>query len=111
MLNTLADNARKFTDKGGSVTVSAAEQADYVELSVTDTGCGMSDEQLVHAFDHKVIGEHGFGLMNCKGIIEKYRKMSQLFNVCASCPPRASRVGARASSSGCRRVSVASSCF
>lgn len=82
MLNTLADNARKFTDKGGSVTVSAAEQPDYVELSVTDTGCGMSDEQLVHAFDHKVIGEHGFGLMNCKGIIEKYRKMSQLFSVC-----------------------------
>ena len=82
MLNTLADNARKFTDKGGSVTVSAAEQADYVELSVTDTGCGMTDEQLAHAFDHKVTGEHGFGLMNCKGIIEKYRKMSQLFSVC-----------------------------
>ena len=61
MLNTLADNARKFTDKGGSVTVSAAEQADYVELSVTDTGCGMTDEQLAHAFDHKVTGEHGFG--------------------------------------------------
>ena len=82
MLNTLADNARKFTDKGGSVTVSAAEQADYVELSVADTGCGMTNEQLAHAFDHKVTGEHGFGLMNCKGIIEKYRKMSQLFSVC-----------------------------
>jgi signal transduction histidine kinase len=82
MLNTLADNARKFTDKGGSVTVSATEQADYVELSVADTGCGMTDEQLAHAFDHKVTGEHGFGLMNCKGIIEKYRKMSQLFSVC-----------------------------
>ena len=82
MLNTLADNARKFTDKDGSVTVSAAEQTDYVELSVTDTGRGMTDEQLAHAFDHKVTGEHGFGLMNCKGIIEKYRKMSQLFSVC-----------------------------
>ena len=82
MINTLADNARKFTPQGGEVTVSASEQADYVELSVQDTGCGMSPEQLVHVFDHKVIGDHGFGLMNCKGIIEKYRKMSQLFSVC-----------------------------
>ena len=82
MINTLADNARKFTPRGGNVTVSASEQADYVELSVQDTGCGMSSEQLAHVFDHKVNGDHGFGLMNCKGIIEKYRKMSQLFSVC-----------------------------
>ena len=82
MINTLADNARKFTSQGGEVTVSASEQADYVELSVRDTGCGMAPEQLAHVFDHKVIGDHGFGLMNCKGIIEKYRKMSQLFSVC-----------------------------
>lgn len=82
MINTLADNARKFTSQGGEVTVSASEQDDYVELSVRDTGCGMAPEQLAHVFDHKVIGDHGFGLMNCKGIIEKYRKMSQLFSVC-----------------------------
>ena len=86
MLNTLADNARKFTDKGGSVNVSADVSNDYVEISVKDTGCGMNEESLAHVFDHKVSGvgtrSHGFGLMNCKGIIEKYRKMSQLFNVC-----------------------------
>ena len=82
MINTLADNARKFTPRGGEVIVSASEQPDYVELSVQDTGCGMTPEQLASVFDHKVIGDHGFGLMNCKGIIEKYRKMSQLFSVC-----------------------------
>ena len=87
MLNTLADNARKFTEKGGRVDISAEETADYVELSVTDTGKGMSEEELVHVFDHKTIndksqGSHGFGLMNCKGIIEKYRKISQIFSVC-----------------------------
>ena len=42
MLNTLADNARKFTEEGGSVHVSAQGGTDYVELSVTDTGKGMS---------------------------------------------------------------------
>ena len=82
MLNTLADNARKFTAEGGSVEVAASEGADYVELSVRDTGHGMTADQLAHVFDHKVQQGHGFGLMNCKGIIEKYRKTSRLFSVC-----------------------------
>ena len=94
MLNTLADNARKFTGQGGRVTIGAEETADYVELSVTDTGQGMSERQLAHVFDNKPIHEevrqqigsvqrsHGFGLLNCKGIIEKYRKISQIFQVC-----------------------------
>ena len=87
MLNTLADNARKFTAKDGQVNISAQEQADFVEISVSDTGCGMSQEVLDHVFDHKTITDksstsHGFGLMNCKGIIEKYRKISQIFSVC-----------------------------
>lgn len=86
MINTLADNARKFTERGGSVSVSATVGNDYVEISVKDTGCGMSEDALAHVFEHKVSDKgtrsHGFGLMNCKGIIEKYRKMSQLFNVC-----------------------------
>ena len=85
MLNTLADNARKFTPKEGHVTISAQEASDYVEISVSDTGCGMSEQQLAHVFDHKpLLNEqgHGFGLMNCKGIIEKYRKVSRIFSVC-----------------------------
>jgi len=100
MLNTLADNARKFTPEGGAVTVSAAEHDDYVEVSVSDNGCGMDEEQLAHVFDRKVIVDetlpdghssstpvkaqtsHGFGLLNCKGIIDKYRKLSSIFSVC-----------------------------
>ena len=88
MLNTLADNARKFTPEGGQVSLSAQENADYVEISVKDTGEGMTEEQLQHLFDPKPIrdtgtGGHGFGLLNCKGIIEKYRKISQIFSVCS----------------------------
>lgn len=82
MLNTLADNARKFTEQGGRVNIYAQETADYVELSVVDTGRGMSQEELAQVFNHQVKGGHGFGLMNCKGIIEKYRKISQIFQVC-----------------------------
>ena len=95
MLNTLADNARKFTPRGGQVSVSASQSDQYVEIAVEDTGEGMTPEQLDHLFDAKPIrqdnGEpsnvsfqasHGFGLLNCKGIIEKYRKTSQIFSVC-----------------------------
>jgi len=82
MLNTLADNARKFTPSGGKVYVSASEGENYVEISVADTGKGMDEEELSHIFEHKVSGGHGFGLLNCKGIIEKYKKTSQLFSVC-----------------------------
>lgn len=96
MINTMADNARKFTPAGGIVEISSASADDYVEISIKDTGVGMTEEQKSHVFDHKPIMEggsdrasdhvqrsHGFGLMNCKGIIEKYRKMSQIFKVCA----------------------------
>ena len=83
MLNTLADNARKFTPEGGHVDISATEKDNYVEVSVADTGHGMNADVLAHVFDHKVQQGHGFGLMNCKGIIEKYRKTSQLFSVCS----------------------------
>ena len=94
MLNTLADNARKFTPRGGQVVLKATPTDQYVEIAVEDTGDGMTAEQLEHLFDAKPIhdesqsakfkvqGSHGFGLLNCKGIIEKYRKTSQIFSVC-----------------------------
>ena len=104
MINTMADNARKFTPDGGSVTVSATDASQYVEVSITDTGIGMNQQQMAEVFsvEKKHFGEdvvgasdgtakkvavqkepgHGFGLVNCKGIIEKYKKISSLFSVC-----------------------------
>ncbi len=81
-INTIADNARKFTPAGGKVTVSAEEHDKYVEIVIADTGKGMDEEQLAHVFDRTYTGGHGFGLLNCKGIIEKYKKVSSIFNIC-----------------------------
>jgi hypothetical protein len=96
MINTLADNARKFTEQG-KVSISATSEDKYVEISVSDTGVGLSADDIQtivgsKVYDARQIGEdngvhasskgHGFGLMNCKGIIEKYRKTSTLFDVC-----------------------------
>ncbi len=94
MINTLADNARKFTPAGGKVTVEAVQGDDYVEISVSDTGVGLSADDVHRILDSKVFDPEkigngqsegkgsGFGLMNCKGIIEKYRKSDDMFNVC-----------------------------
>ncbi len=111
MINTLADNARKFTPAGGKVTVEAQQGDDYVEISVSDTGVGLSEEDVRLIRDEKVfapdqIGQgqsqgkgSGFGLMNCKGIIEKYRKADDLFRVCSfgveSTPGKGSRFSFR----------------
>lgn len=83
MINTIADNARKFTSEGGTVKIGASEHDDYVEIDIRDNGCGMSKEQLEHIFDRTYTGGHGFGLKNCKGIIEKYKKISRVFKVCS----------------------------
>lgn len=96
MINTLVENASKFTPTGGSVHVEAVEGGDFVEVAVRDTGVGMSPEDVdkirnSKVYDASSIGAddslasrkgHGFGLMNCKGIIEKYRKTDALFSVC-----------------------------
>ena len=92
MVNTIAENARRYTPQGGEVKVSAEETDDYVEISIADNGSGMAKEQLDGLFTRKIIkdssnvkaeGGHGFGLINCKGIIDKYRKTSSIFSVCS----------------------------
>lgn len=82
MVSTIADNARKFTPSGGKVSIWAESADKYVDIFVADTGKGMTEEQLYHVFDRTYTGGHGFGLLNCKGIIEKYKKVSSIFSVC-----------------------------
>ena len=102
MINTLAENARKYTPEGGTIKVYARSTEDaYVEISVEDNGRGISEEDVAHiigekVYDSRVIGMKnaadpevlkenkgsGFGLMNCKGIIEKYKKTNDLFRGC-----------------------------
>ena len=84
MVNTLADNARKYTPEGGRVSISARQEGQVVEVSVSDTGCGLSPDEASRLMGRAgaVQQGRGFGLMNCKGIIEKYRKTDPLFSVC-----------------------------
>ncbi len=101
MLNTLMENARKYTPEGGHITVEATESTDFIEISVADDGPGLSDDDVKRILGEKVYDSsqigiqhkksdevirnnkgYGFGLINCKGIIDKYKKSGSIFNVC-----------------------------
>jgi signal transduction histidine kinase len=50
VLLNVVDNAVKFTDDG-VVCITAAERGGHVEITVTDTGCGIDPSELPHIFD------------------------------------------------------------
>jgi PAS domain S-box-containing protein len=56
VLNLLS-NAVKFTDEGGTITLSSRIAGNCVEISVTDTGAGISPEKLERIFDPFVQAE------------------------------------------------------
>lgn len=50
-LTNLIDNAIKHTPPGGTVTVASIKDGKDVVLEITDTGSGISEEDLPHIFD------------------------------------------------------------
>lgn len=95
MVNTIVDNARKFTSQGGQVEVSATDNGEYVEISIRDTGKGMSADELQSVFSREINNEHGFGLLNCRGILNRYKKYSNLFERCSLSAESAPNKGSR----------------
>ena len=75
--NNLFSNAFKFTDEGGSVSVSLIATEHHAIVKVTDTGCGMTAEVGSHIFEkfyqgdlsHSVQG-NGLGLALVKRVID-----------------------------------------
>ena len=80
ILFNLVGNAVKFTERG-SVTVSASYDSETLEISVSDTGCGIAPGKLPYILDPFVqaqeqgpaadgSGETGLGLYICKSLVE-----------------------------------------
>lgn len=79
VLRNLISNALWFTDTGGEVKISTSTVDRFVEVAVSDTGIGISQDDLAKLFriDKKfrkngTAGEHGtgLGLILCKDLIE-----------------------------------------
>ena len=78
VLTNLCANALKFTRRGGSVTVSAERDGEMIQLTVKDTGIGISRENLSHVFDRFWQAKRasrasaGLGLAIAKSIVEAH---------------------------------------
>jgi signal transduction histidine kinase len=83
VLENLIGNAFKFTPTNGKVTLSAKEVPSYVEISITDTGPGISPEDLPKLFqkfgrlENSLIATNGpstgLGLFICKQYVELHK--------------------------------------
>ena len=51
VMYNLTDNAIKYTPDGGTITVTLSQTATQAVFAVSDTGVGISDEDLTHIFD------------------------------------------------------------
>ncbi|WP_455585839.1 ATP-binding protein [Bacteroides sp.] len=76
LMTNFLTNAIKFTEKGIIKMGYRLKDAHTVYFYVSDTGCGMSDEQCRHVFERFVkynsfIQGTGLGLSICKMIVEK----------------------------------------
>lgn len=49
--NNLFSNAVKFTESGGTITLTEVSDENTISVSVRDSGCGMSEETMKHIFE------------------------------------------------------------
>lgn len=79
ILTNLVENALRFTPEGGRITLSAERDAQWVTVSVADTGVGIPREHLSHIFErfYKVDrsrrdGGTGLGLAIVKHLVQAH---------------------------------------
>jgi PAS domain S-box-containing protein len=81
-LENLIDNASKYTDEGGTITISLSETRSSAEISIKDTGVGIPQQEIKHVFDKfnripnrlsETVGGTGLGLYWTKKIIDLHK--------------------------------------
>jgi signal transduction histidine kinase len=82
ILVNLVENAIKYTEAEGTVSLSLGIQADQVTIKVEDTGIGIGEEDLPHIFEHfyradksrstSLAEGNGLGLAIVKRLVDYY---------------------------------------
>ncbi len=83
VIENLLDNALDHTSAGGSIRLSFSPQNGDIAVCISDTGCGIPEEDLPHIFDRfyrrdltqeSRAGHSGLGLAIVKRILELHDK-------------------------------------
>ena len=80
VFGNLIDNAIKYSSEGGSVTVTAKENGNFVDISIIDNGIGMPENVVSQLFQkfyrshrsRETIAGTGIGLYISKAIVESH---------------------------------------
>jgi signal transduction histidine kinase len=81
VVRILLDNALRHTPSGGAVVISVANEDSWRTITVSDTGSGISVDQLPHVFERfsrqdaardREHGGAGLGLAIAKGLVEEH---------------------------------------
>jgi signal transduction histidine kinase len=81
VLSNLLSNAVKYTPNGGTICLRLQYNANHWQLSVSDTGLGIPEEDIPHIFemfyrvqrsDHQAVEGTGLGLAIVKSVIEQH---------------------------------------
>jgi signal transduction histidine kinase len=51
VINNLLENSIRYTNKGGSITITVREEKDTVAIVISDTGVGIPEEDLAHIWE------------------------------------------------------------
>lgn len=75
----MLDNAIKFTDQAGRISVTLQQQSEAIEVKISDNGIGMSAETIEHIFEKFYQGDttqttagRGLGLSLVRRILDLY---------------------------------------
>lgn len=80
LLSNLLENSVKYSNLNGTITIDAVKENDFMRISISDTGVGMTKKQMKHIFEEFYKADKsrhdfessGLGLTICKRIVEKH---------------------------------------
>jgi heavy metal sensor kinase len=79
--SNIIDNAIKYTNRGGRITIKSIQEGDHIKILVSDTGIGIPEDQIPHIFERfyrvdreqsRTLGGTGLGLAITYWIIKAH---------------------------------------